>query len=111
MALEDTKGDPLAGSPSSHIHRFEQVKAVHTDGLREFVKGDDSRVASSVFEPAQVLLTKARTRLDLFLRQALFPANSGEVSAHQLAHIHGREVGPLHILILSTIICIHQTFG
>jgi len=76
-----------------------------TEGLSQFVQGDDGRVAPAAFEAAEVLLTEAGTHFDLFLGQALLPTQAGEVPADQFAHIHAQEDRDLHTLSLSTIVC------
>lgn len=59
MDRNSAEGGSLAGSLSTGIHWLKKFKAVHTNGLRKFIEGDDGWVASTVFETAQVLLAKA----------------------------------------------------
>ncbi len=75
------------------------------ESLGQFVKRDHGRVSPAAFETAEVLLTEAGTRLDLFLGQALLPTQAGEIPADQFAHIHAQEDRDLHTLSLSTIVC------
>jgi hypothetical protein len=60
----------------------------HSD--RKFVQGQYRWIALTIFKAANVLLTKARTLSQLFLRQALFLSDSRGVAAHKFAHVHAK---------------------
>ena len=55
--------------------------------LGEFVRGNDRRVSSSALQIAKILLAESGTRFNLFLSQALFPTQAGEIPADQRAHV------------------------
>lgn len=80
------------------VVRFYQLDMADAERLGELVERDDRRVAATSLEAAQILLAESRTRLDLLLRQALRPAQAGEIPAHQLAHIHAQGVARLHTI-------------
>jgi hypothetical protein len=65
-----------------------QMANVHCD--RKFVKGQDRWIALTIFEAANILLTKSRTLGQLFLRQALFLSDARGVAAHKFAHVHAK---------------------
>ena len=66
------KSNPLPNwTALASLVRFDQFRVADTDGLREFVEGDDGRVALTSLQTAQILLAEARPRLDLFLCEAL----------------------------------------
>ena len=64
----------------------------HTQGGGEFKQCHDGRIATSVFETADILLGKAGGLRKLLLREALLLPQSSEVSANQPAHIHQRKL-------------------
>lgn len=61
--------------------------------LCQFVGGNHGRVTPTALEAAEILLTEAGTRFDLFLRQVFLPRQAGKVLADQFAHIHAMAEG------------------
>jgi hypothetical protein len=57
---------------------------------REFVKGNDCRIALPLFKATDVLLAKSQNIGKLFLRQTAFLSDSPDVSPDQFAHIHAQ---------------------
>ncbi len=65
-----------------------------------------------MFEAANILLTESRNFSEPLLSQALLLPEPFHVSADQSAHVHAHEISGLHILSLSTIICMtSRDFG
>ena len=64
----------------------------HAQGCCEFKQCNDSWIATTVFETADVLLGKAGCFRKLLLRETFLFPQSSEVSANQLAHIHSRKL-------------------
>ena len=67
--------------------------------LRQLVERDDRGIAPSALEVAQILLTEPGPRLDVFLGQALFPAQPSKIPADQFAHVHAVRVGVYTLLV------------
>jgi hypothetical protein len=82
------------------VVRLNQCYVADAQGLGQFIQRNHGWVAPAAFQTAEILLAEARTRLDLFLRQALLPTQAGEVSANQFAHIHAQQDRDLHTLSL-----------
>ena len=74
----------------------------YAKGARQFIERDDRRVPSATFEAAQILLTEARTLLDLLLSQTLVSTQAREIPANQFTHVHALQDRDLHTLSLST---------
>lgn len=62
------------------------------EGRCKFKQRHNGWIATSIFEPADVLLSKAGLFRKLLLREALLLPQSSEVPANQLAHIHLRKL-------------------
>lgn len=75
------------------------------ESLGQFKKRYDCRVSDTAFEAREILLAKARTLLNLFLRETFFAPEARKVAANQFAHIHAQWSDTSHTLSLSTIIC------
>jgi hypothetical protein len=73
--------------------------------LGEFIQGDNRRVATPTFEATQILLAEARAGGEFFLRETPFSTQTGNISSHQIPHIHPAANRNLHILSLSTLGC------
>lgn len=69
---------------------------------RQLVQRNHGRIALSALKATKP--TEISARCDILLREALFAAQSREISADELAHIHKRQDRDLHILHLT--ICI-----
>lgn len=59
-------------------------------GLGQFKQRYDRRVSDTAFKAREILLAKARTLLNLFLRETFFAPEPREVAANQFAHIHAQ---------------------
>lgn len=75
----------------------------------QFVERYHGWIAAAAFKAAEILLAEAGARRDLLLSEALFLAQTGDVPPHQLPHVHAAVDEDLHILSLSTLICIAPT--
>jgi len=61
--------------------RHQQVERARAEDLGEFVEGHDSRVATALFEAAEILLAEPGALRDLLLGQAPLAAQAGKVPA------------------------------
>ena len=69
-----------------------ELDMADAQGLGNFIKRDDRRIAQAALQAAQILLTDAAALFDLLLRQAFFPTKAREIPADQFAHIHALEI-------------------
>ncbi len=68
-------------------------------GLGKLVQRDDGGIPPPAFKVAQILLAEPGPRLDVFLRQALFPTQTREIPTDQFAHVHAVGVGVYTLLV------------
>ena len=85
--------------------RPDQIDVADPERQGELVNCDNGWVATTFFEPADVLLAKSRELSELFLGQPLLLPDSPNIPPDQFAHVHAREVSGSHTLSLSTIVC------
>jgi hypothetical protein len=88
--------------------RSNQLHVAHAKSHREFIDGDNGGIAMTVFEVTDVLLTEARYRRKLLLRQTPFVSDTPDIFSNHGAHVHAHMVSGLQTLSLSTIICGHS---
>jgi hypothetical protein len=62
----------------------------HPESDRELVERDNRRIASTLFQAADVLLAESRDVSKLLLRQTLFLSDSFDVLSNQFAHVHAQ---------------------
>ncbi len=62
----------------------------YAERTREFVEGNNRRIASTLFQAANVLLAESRDVSKFLLRQTLFLSDSFDVLPNQLAHVHAQ---------------------
>ena len=79
------------------VVRRDQIDVTDAKRAGEMKQRHDGRVAPSSFEIAHILLREARDLGETLLGEALLPAKSPEIPAHELAHVHMRTLG-LYIL-------------
>ena len=58
----------------------------------EMEQRHDGRIASALFETADILLCEAGDLGETLLGEALLPAEPPEIATHQLAHVHARKL-------------------
>jgi len=86
--------------------RLDKLYMAHAQGLGELEQGHHGRIAPAAFQAGEVLLAVPGALFDLLLGQTGGAPDTGEVAAHQPAHIHKQvDAGP-HTLVLQTIVCI-----
>ena len=61
-----------------------------TEGLCQFVKGNDCRVTAPSLKATYILLAEPGNFAELLLRQALFEPDPFDILGHQSAHIHAQ---------------------
>ncbi|KWV52008.1 hypothetical protein AS026_05425 [Rhizobium altiplani] len=69
-----------------------EVDMTNTQSLSQFVERYHSWISSPALKATQILLTVARARLDVFLREAFLAAQTSKITANQFAHIHARKI-------------------
>jgi hypothetical protein len=74
----------------------------HPESDRELVERDDRRIASTLFQAADVLLAESRDVSKLLLRQTLFLSDSFDVLSNQLAHVHAQWSADYTLTIVCT---------
>ena len=79
------------------VVRRDQIDVTDAKRAGEMKERHDSRVAPSPFQIAHILLREARDLGETLLGEALLPAKSPEIPAHEFAHVHMRTLG-LYIL-------------
>lgn len=104
-------GSQFLRGPSSPLAltRLDEFDMAYAEGLSQLVKGNDGWIPPTVFQAADILLAEAGNIRKLFLGQSLHLPYPTDVFTDNSAHIHALICAGLHIISLSTILCIALT--
>jgi N-terminal domain of anti-restriction factor ArdC len=72
--------------------RAQKIKVAHAERSRQLIERHDGRVAPTLLQAADVLLTEARHLGELLLRQALLPPDAPNIPPDLIAHVHAPKV-------------------
>ena len=96
-----TSGDSFA-----LLGRAHQFDVTDTQGASQLIEGHDRGIAAAAFQCAEILLAETGFFGELFLGQPGPSPDAFDVFPDQDAHVHARQINPLHSPSLSTLVCI-----